>query len=91
MGPDEEALNEETFREEPMIEAAMIECNASAVVVEGPGCDAKFLSEWIAAAVKLQAAWDVAAGESIGTTAFRVRCLNHSTAALVTVTLRALR
>ena len=44
-----------------MIEAAMIECNASAVVVEGPGCDAKFLSEWIAAAVKLQAAWDVAA------------------------------
>ena len=37
MGPDEEALNEETFREEPMIEAAMIECNASAVVVEGPG------------------------------------------------------
>lgn len=58
---DEEALNEETFREEPMIEAAMIECNASAVVVEGPGRKAKFLSEWIAAAVKVQAAWDVAA------------------------------
>ena len=60
MGPDEEALNDETFREEPMIEAAMIECNASAVVVEGPGCDAKFLSEWIAAAVKVQLAWDEA-------------------------------
>jgi hypothetical protein len=62
MGPDEEALNEETLREEPMIEAAMIECDAAAVVVEGPGCDAKFLSEWVAAADKVQAAWD-AAGE----------------------------
>jgi hypothetical protein len=59
-GPDEEALNEETFREDPMVAAAMIECNAAAVVVEGPGCDAKFLSEWVAAAVKVQAAWDVA-------------------------------
>jgi hypothetical protein len=55
MGPSEKA-----FREEPMIEAAMVECNAAAVVVEGPGCDARFLSEWLAAAVKVQAAWDVA-------------------------------
>ena len=62
MGPDEEALNEETFREEPMIEAAMLESDAAAVVVEGPGCDARFLSEWGAAAIKVQAAWD-AAGE----------------------------
>jgi hypothetical protein len=60
MGPDEEVLNEETFREEPVIEAAMIECDAAAVVVEGPGCDAKFLGEWVAAAVKVQAAWDAA-------------------------------
>ena len=60
MGPDEEDLNEETFREEPVIEAAMIECNTAAVVVEGPGCDPKFLSEWVAAAAKVQAAWDVA-------------------------------
>ena len=60
MEPDEEALNEETFREEPSIEAAMIECDAAAVVVKGPGCDAKFLSEWVAAAVTVQAAWDVA-------------------------------
>jgi hypothetical protein len=35
-----------------MIEAAMVECNAAAVVVEGPGCDAKFLSEWVAAGCK---------------------------------------
>ena len=41
-----------------MIEAAMFECKAAAVVVEGPGCDARFLSEWLAAAVKVQAAWD---------------------------------
>jgi hypothetical protein len=46
--------------EEPMIEAARVECKAAAVVVEGPGYDAKFLSEWLAAAVKAQAAWDVA-------------------------------
>jgi hypothetical protein len=38
----------------------MIECNAVAVVVEGPGLDAKFLSEWVAAAVKVQLAWDEA-------------------------------
>ena len=38
----------------------MIECNAAAVVVKGPGGDAKFLSKWVAAAVKVQAAWDVA-------------------------------
>jgi len=43
-----------------MIEAAMVECKAAAVVVEGPGCDAKFLSEWLAAAVKVQAVWDAA-------------------------------
>ena len=43
-----------------MIEAAMAECKAAAVVVEGPGYDARFLSEWLAAAVKVQAAWDVA-------------------------------
>lgn len=60
MRPDEEALNEETFHEEPVIESAMIECDAAAIVVEGPGCDAKFLSEWVAAAVKVQAAWDAA-------------------------------
>jgi hypothetical protein len=60
MGPGEETFYEEAFREEPMIEAAMVECNAAAVVVEGPGCDARFLSEWLAAAVKVQAAWDVA-------------------------------
>jgi hypothetical protein len=60
MGPGEETSYEEAFREEPMIEAAMVECNAAAVVVEGPGYDAKFLSEWLAAAVKVQAAWDVA-------------------------------
>ena len=60
MGPDEKALNEVTFREEPMIEAAIMERDAAAVVVEGPGCDAKFLSEWLAAAVKVQAAWDAA-------------------------------
>src|SRR6516225_12415020 len=58
MGPSEET--EEAFREEPMIEAAMVECNAAAVVVEGPGLDARFLSEWLAAAVKVQAAWDAA-------------------------------
>jgi hypothetical protein len=62
MGPDDEIFYNEVFREreEPMIEAAMIECNAAAVVVEGPGYDAKFLSEWLAGAVKAQAAWDVA-------------------------------
>jgi hypothetical protein len=60
MGSGEETFYEETFREEPMIEAAMMECDAAAVVVEGPGLDAKFLSEWVAAAVKAQAAWDVA-------------------------------
>jgi hypothetical protein len=60
MGPGEETFYEEAFREEPMIEAAMVECNAAAVVVEGPGRDARFLSEWLAAAVKVQAAWDVA-------------------------------
>lgn len=60
MGPDKETFYEETFQEEPVIEAAMAECNAAAVVVEGPGYDAKFLSEWVAAAVKAQAAWDVA-------------------------------
>ena len=38
----------------------MVECKAAAVVVEGPGLDARFLSEWLAAAVKVQAAWDVA-------------------------------
>ena len=42
-----------------MIEAAMVECHAAAVVVEGPGYDARFLSEWLDAAVKVQAAWDV--------------------------------
>ena len=60
MGPSEETFYEEAFREEPMTEAAMVECNAAAVVVEGPGYDARFLSEWLAAAVKVQAAWDVA-------------------------------
>ena len=55
MGPDKETFYEETFHEEPVIEAAMVECNAAAVVVEGPGYDAKFLSEWVAAAVKVQA------------------------------------
>ena len=60
MKPDEEALNEEPFREEPLIEAAMVECDGAAVVVEGPGYDDKFLSAWVAAAVKVQAAWDVA-------------------------------
>lgn len=50
----------EAFREEPVIEAAMSECKAGAVVVEGPGGDAKFLSEWVAASVKVQAAWDMA-------------------------------
>ena len=60
MGPDEETFYEETFHEEPVIEAAMVECDAAAVVVEGPGYDAKFLSEWVATAVKVQAAWDVA-------------------------------
>jgi Terminase small subunit len=59
-GVCEETFYEATFREEPVIEAAMIECDAAAVVVEGPGHDAKFLSEWVAAAVKLQAAWDLA-------------------------------
>ena len=37
----------------------MVECHAAAVVVEGPGYDARFLSEWLDAAVKVQAAWDV--------------------------------
>ena len=60
MGSSEDTFYEEAFREEPMIEAAMVECHAAAVVVEGPGCDARFLSEWLAAAVKVQAAWDVA-------------------------------
>jgi hypothetical protein len=60
MGPDEEAFYEKTFCEEPVIEAAMIECHAVGVVVEGPGMDAKFLSEWVAAAVKVQAAWGIA-------------------------------
>jgi len=60
MGPSEETFYEEAFREEPMTEAAMVECNAAAVVVEGPGYDARFLSEWLAAAVKVQAAWDAA-------------------------------
>src|SRR5262249_16007243 len=54
----------EPFREEPLIEAAIVECDSAAVVVEGPGYDAKFLSEWVAAAVKVQAAWDVA-GEGL--------------------------
>ena len=54
------------FREEPMIEAAMVECKAAAVVVEGPGLDAKFLSKWLAAAVKVQAAWDAAGKGSDG-------------------------
>jgi len=31
-----------TFREEPMIEAAMVECEAAVVVVAGPGHDASF-------------------------------------------------
>jgi hypothetical protein len=53
-------MGQEAFREERMIQAAMDECAAAAVVVEGPGYDAKFLSEWLAAAVKVQAAWDVA-------------------------------
>ena len=44
----------------------MMECDAAAIVVEGPGYDAKFLSEWMAAAVKVQAAWDVAGEESDG-------------------------
>ena len=60
MGPNEETFYKEAFREEPMIEAAMVECRAAAVVVEGPGYDAKFLSQWLAAAVKVQAAWDAA-------------------------------
>ena len=60
MGRGEETFYEEAFREEPMIEAAMVECHAAAVVVEGPGYDARVLSEWLAAAVKVQAAWDVA-------------------------------
>jgi hypothetical protein len=60
MGPSDETCYEEAFREEPMIEAAMVECDAAAVVVEGPGYDAKFLSESLAAAVKVQAAWDAA-------------------------------
>jgi len=38
----------------------MVECKAAVVVVEGPGYDAKFLSKWLAAAVKVQAAWDAA-------------------------------
>jgi hypothetical protein len=53
-------MGQEAFREEPMIEAAMVECRAAAVVVKGPGDDVRFLSEWLAAAVKVQAAWDVA-------------------------------
>ena len=52
---------EEVFLEEPAIEAELRECDAVAVVVEGQGCDAAFLSTWIAAAVKAQAAWDGAA------------------------------
>ena len=60
MGPNEETFYEETFREEPVIEAAIVEVYAATVVVEGPGDDAKFLSKWVAAAVKVQAAWDVA-------------------------------
>jgi hypothetical protein len=60
MGPGEETFSEEAFREEPVIEAAMVECNAAAVVVEGPGYDAGFLSEWVAAVVEAQAAWDSA-------------------------------
>jgi hypothetical protein len=57
MGPGEETFYEEAFREEPMIEAAMVESNAAAVVVEGPAYDARFLSEWLAAAVKVQTRW----------------------------------
>lgn len=60
MGPNEETFYEETFGEEPVIWAAIVECYASTVVVEGPGDDAKFLSKWVAGAVKVQAAWDVA-------------------------------
>ena len=60
MGQSEETFYEGTLHEEAVIEAAMIECNAAAVVVKGPGGDAKFLSKWVAAAVKVQAAWDVA-------------------------------
>jgi hypothetical protein len=60
MGQSEETFYEEAFREEPMIEAAMVECHAAAVVVEGPGYDARFLNEWLAAAVQVQAAWGVA-------------------------------
>ncbi len=41
-----------------MIEAAIVECHAAAVVIEGPGYDAGFLSEWLAAAVQVQAAWE---------------------------------
>jgi hypothetical protein len=58
MGQSEETFYED--REEPMIEAAMVECAAAAVVIEGPGYDARSLIEWLAAAVKVQAAWDVA-------------------------------
>jgi hypothetical protein len=57
MGSDEETFYEKTFREEPVIEAAISTVMAAAVVVEGPGYDAKFLSEWVAAAVRVQAAW----------------------------------
>ena len=39
---------EEVFLEEPAIEAELRECDAVAVVVEGQGCDAAFLSTWIA-------------------------------------------
>ena len=60
MGPNEETFYEKASCEEPVIAAAIVEVYAAAVVVEGPGYDAKFLSEWVAAAVKVQAAWDVA-------------------------------
>lgn len=60
MGQSEETFYEEAFREDPMIAAAINECAAAAVVVEGPPYDVRFLSEWLAAAVKVQAAWDVA-------------------------------
>jgi hypothetical protein len=52
---------EEVYLEEPAIEAELRECSAAAVVVEGRGCDATFLSTWMAAAVKAQTAWDAAA------------------------------
>jgi hypothetical protein len=42
MGPGEETFYEEAFREEPMIEAAMVECNAAPLLLRGPGATPGF-------------------------------------------------